>query len=102
MIHEPTIRRAKEPDLKAILALLAEMHEEAPPTATPEDEIALRQCLAYPGRDLLVAELGPLVVGTADVLCVPNLSRQRSPWAIIENVVVAREFRRRGVGRALV
>jgi GNAT superfamily N-acetyltransferase len=49
-----------------------------------------------------VAELEGAVVGTADLLVVPNLTHRGDPWAIVENVVVATAARRRGVGRALL
>jgi len=41
-------------------------------------------------------------VGTADVLVVPNLTHGGAPWALVENVVVDPQWRRRGVGRALL
>src|SRR3954464_3189045 len=59
--------------------------------------------LGDPNRTVLVAEdRGEFAVGTADVLIVPTLTHDGSPWALVENVVVDLEWRRRGVGRALV
>ena len=59
--------------------------------------------LGDPNRTLLVAEdRGEFAVGTADVLVVPNLTHDGAPWALVENVVVDPQWRRRGVGRALL
>ncbi len=42
------------------------------------------------------------MAGTADVLVVRNLTHHARPWAIVENVVVAGNVRREGIGRALM
>jgi GNAT superfamily N-acetyltransferase len=62
----------------------------------------LAEILADPRRELTVAELDGRIVGTADLLVVPNLNHHSQPWAIVENVVVADAARRKGVGRALM
>jgi ribosomal protein S18 acetylase RimI-like enzyme len=37
-----------------------------------------------------------------DVLIAPNLTHYAQPWALVENVVVADDVRRRGAGRAMM
>jgi GNAT superfamily N-acetyltransferase len=49
----------------------------------------------------LVATTGDDIVGTADLLVVPNLTHSSRPWAIVENVIVDEAMRGRGAGRAL-
>ena len=36
------------------------------------------------------------------LLIVPNLSHEGRPWALVENVVVDEQYRRRGIGRLLM
>ena len=36
------------------------------------------------------------------MLIVPNLTHDGAPWALVENVVVDPQWRRRGVGKALL
>jgi ribosomal protein S18 acetylase RimI-like enzyme len=57
---------------------------------------------AQPGRELLVSEVDGRVVGTVDVLIVPNLTHGGTPWGAVENVVVDQESRGVGVGRSLM
>jgi ribosomal protein S18 acetylase RimI-like enzyme len=42
------------------------------------------------------------VVGTADLVVVPNLTHRGEPWAVLENVIVTSSHQRMGVGSALL
>jgi GNAT superfamily N-acetyltransferase len=99
------VRRASTADLDDLLALYEEL-AGGKLTAAPGDragaEPVLAEILADPRRELTVAELDGRIVGTADLVLVPNLSHHGEPWAIVENVVVAVNARRNGVGRALM
>jgi GNAT superfamily N-acetyltransferase len=99
------VRQALPTDLDALLALYQELGE-GKPTAAPggpdESRPVLEQLLADRGRHLVVAIADERIIGTADLLVVPNLTHHGKPWAIIENVVVAAAFRRERVGAALV
>ncbi len=52
--------------------------------------------LEQPGRTLLVADSDGEIVGTADLLIVPNLMRRGAPWAILETVFVTDRSAARG------
>ena len=99
------IRPVRASDLSGLLQLyteLAEGREESVPATTGEGGQTLRAIIADPARHLLVAVLEGDVVGSVDVIVIPNLTRHGRPWAIMENVVVAQRHRRAGVGAALV
>ncbi len=51
---------------------------------------------------MLVADAEGVVAGTADCLVLPNLTRGGRAILFVENVVVAKAFQRRGVGRRLM
>jgi len=51
---------------------------------------------------LLVALNDQIIVGTCYLNIIPNLTRQASPYAVLENVITDPNFRRRGVGKALM
>ena len=92
-------------DLDAVLDLyvqLAEDRTESQPASRLVAEDILSSVATQPGRSLLVAVLDEFVVGTADLLLVPNVTHHGMAWAIVENVVVDRRSRRAGVGRALM
>jgi GNAT superfamily N-acetyltransferase len=98
------VRPARASDLEDLLRLYSEL-ADSPAQATAIDDPAapraLVAVLADPARHLVVAVAEERVVGTADLLIAQNLTHGARPWGIIENVVVSRAGRRRGVGRAL-
>jgi GNAT superfamily N-acetyltransferase len=99
------VRRALQADLGALLPLYQELADSritAAPADRASSEPLLAEILADPRRQLAVATVEGQLVGTADLLVVRNLTHRGEPWAIVENVIVARAFRRMGVGRALM
>ena len=100
---QTVIRDARLADADILVHLLEIMHFDANKREANRAEVdLLRAILAQPLRRILVAEYEGAVVGTVDVLVVKNLSRGCSPWATVENLVVHPEFRRHGIGRALM
>ena len=104
-MRSTVVRRALPGDLDTLLSLYQELVSDKT-TAAPGDrdttKPVLAEILADPRRELAVAVLDGQLVGTADLLVVPNLTHRGEPWAIVENVIVAATARRRGVGRALM
>src|SRR3954451_11356081 len=95
------VRPATTGDLAAVRQLLGHLHDQ--PSDVAWSSATWGRILGDPNRTVLVAEdRGEFPVGTADVLIVPNLTHDGAPWAIVENVVVDPQWRRRGVGRALL
>ncbi|RAO19716.1 Phosphoglycolate phosphatase [Micromonospora noduli] len=77
----------------------------APDDARPDTArlaTAWRDLHAQAGRRLLLAVAGDTFVGTLDTLVAPNLTHGARPYMVVENVVVAPGWRRRGVARALM
>ncbi len=92
------VRPARPNDLVSLLVLLREFGGVPAPgrtAAEPADGDRAREILAsvleQRGRTLLVADRDGEIVGTADLLIVPNLMRRGAPWAILENVVANRQ-----------
>jgi GNAT superfamily N-acetyltransferase len=100
-MSEIDVRAASEDDSAVLVGLLEQLHPRYPGEPRRATEL-LRDILGMPGRSLLVAEVDDWVVGTIDLLIVPNLSHGGRPWAIVENLVVDEAARGTGVGRALV
>lgn len=103
------IRTARAEDLPALVELLAQLRERATPGVTweraPESAVAgtFAEILGDERRAFLVAESEDgAVVGTADLVVVPNLTHAARPIAYVENVVVDRDHRNRGIGAALM
>jgi len=99
------VRQATLSDLGPLLELyeqLAGAKTSAAPGDRATSTAVLSEILAEPRHELAVATLDGRVVGTLDLLTVPNLTHRGEPWAIVENVIVAEHARRSGVGRALM
>ena len=93
------VREATRDHLQAVVRLLAQMHDV--PSAVP-DATTWARMLAQDGRTVLLAELDGEPVGTADLTIAPGLIHGARARASVDYVVVDREHRREGVGRALM
>ncbi|MFJ1898671.1 MULTISPECIES: GNAT family N-acetyltransferase [unclassified Streptomyces] len=96
------VRPATESDLPSLLALYSELNpDDAPLPQQSADGIWADICTQQ-GRTVLVAEADGAVVGTADCMVFPNLTRGGRAILFVENVVVASSVQRRGVGQRLM
>lgn len=99
------VREAVAGDLDGLIEVLSQL-ADGRSTALPADRAASRRVLELilsdPSRHLLVAVSGERVLGTVDVAIMQNLTHRGTPRAIVENVVVADDARRRGVAAALM
>lgn len=100
-VQAVVVRPVQAADIRALVELLTQLHPAYPPDPN-RAEVILDEAMRQAGRTLLVATVGDRVVGTADLLIVPQLTHGCQPWAIVENVVVDQATRGGGVGRAMV
>jgi GNAT superfamily N-acetyltransferase len=96
------IRPARLEDLGALKPLLAQLSGSEPWDDDRRADRTLKQILANPDRLLIVAEQDGELIGSADAVCVANLTRGSRPWVAVENVVVDERGRRQGIGTALL
>jgi GNAT superfamily N-acetyltransferase len=97
-----TVRPATSEDLPGLLALYGEFNPDDPPLPAPAARRIWTDIAAQPGRTVLVADLPGALVGTADCIVLPNLTRGGRGILWVENVVVTGAQRRAGVGRRLM
>ncbi|WP_431044668.1 N-acetyltransferase family protein [Streptomyces sp. P1-3] len=97
-----TVRPATEADLPSLLALYGELNPDDAPLPEDSADAIWAAIAAQQGRTVLVADHDGSVLGTADCLVMPNLTRGGRPILFVENVVVGSTFRRHGVGRQLM
>lgn len=107
MASDQVIRPAVKTDLPAILALYREL-EGAYPVENETGDGAVNQDVLWQNvaadsrQQILVGEQNGRITGTVTVIIIPNLGHRGTPWAAVENVVVARDCRGRGAGTALM
>ncbi len=105
---EVTIRPARKGDVPRIVELMQNLtittsSVEVDGASTPADyEKVFDHIERDPKHHLLVVEVGGEVVGSGDLIIVPNLSHRGLPWAVVENVIVDERVRRRGIARTLM
>lgn len=92
------VRQATPTDAPAVEALYRELVSNPAVRVTPE---RLSQLARDAHNTLLVAEQEEQVVGTALLTLCLDVMFGDQPFGVVENVVVAGQFRGAGVGRAL-
>jgi N-acetylglutamate synthase-like GNAT family acetyltransferase len=93
------VREAISQDAGALENLYRELVSDPQIRVLPEQiERLARSSHAF----LLVAEIGDIICGTALLTICPDVMYGTQPFGIIENIVVAAQSRRRGVGRDLL
>ena len=108
MTAEPRIRLAEERDVARIVDLYRELtitdseveHSRNPSLADYQRIFA--EIRSDPRQKLFVLAVRGEVVGTIELLIVPNLSHNGTPFAFLENLIVTEKHRRRGLGRMLL
>ncbi|MFJ7336649.1 GNAT family N-acetyltransferase [Streptomyces sp. NPDC101116] len=96
------VRPADEADVSALLALYSELNPDDAPLPQSSADAIWAAISRQQGRTILVAEAAGTLVGTADCIVLPNLTRGGRAILFVENVVVSGSFQRRGVGRQLM
>lgn len=96
-----TVRRARTPDLPAVLGLYAELNGGRVATL-PQAEALLARLDAYPDYGLYVADIDGRIVGTFCLVILDNVAHWGMPSALVESVVVAEAERGTGLGRRMM
>ncbi len=103
-ITEDAVVRLVEPDeLDTLVELYQDLHPTDVPYASRHELRALwAEVLENPMMHYLAAEVDGRLVASCTLVIVPNLTRAGRPFGLIENVVTHRDYRRHGLGTAVV
>jgi len=97
------VRHIKAAELNDLLALYAHFDPQARPLPSAEQFDGFwDRVLANPMLHYLVAELDHRLVASCMLVIIPNLTRGTRPYGLIENVVTHADYRRRGLGTAVL
>lgn len=90
-------------ELSALIDLYTHLHETDDPLP---DDASLTQVwdeiLTDPKIDCFVVECENKLVASCIMAVIPNLTRGARPYGLIENVVTHPDYRKRGIGTALL
>ncbi|WBV43073.1 GNAT family N-acetyltransferase [Pseudoroseomonas cervicalis] len=99
-MSEPVLRLAGPDDLAGMLALYRHLAPEDPVVA-PAEAAESWAALLRRAHVVLAAAEG-LPVASCTLVVVPSIMRGLRPYALVENVVTHADWRRRGLGHAVL
>ena len=94
------VREARQEDMKQVLELYLHLHEKSIPDETEQLLQVWNRIVSDPDHHLIVYELEGKIVSSCVCVIIPNLTRNVSPYAFVENVVTHSEYRGRGYASA--
>ena len=93
------VRLAKEHDLESILELYLDLHEDTVPEDSEKRRNVWTRILRDENYNLIVNEIDGIIVSSCTCIIVPNLTRNITPYALVENVVTKKEYEGNGYAR---
>ena len=93
------VREARKEDLDSMLKLYLFLHEESIPEMNEHLEKTWNQIIEDPNHHLIVNEIDGKIISSCVCVIIPNLTRNVSPYAFVENVVTHADYRGRGLAR---
>lgn len=91
------IREITEQDLKGLLTLYMQLHDNPMPESTQELNDLWKQILNDKNHHIIVAEEDGKIVSSCVCVIIPNLTHSQRPYAFIENVITDENYRKRGL-----
>lgn len=97
------IREAQQDDFGRIMELYTQLHPSDPPAQDGAARQVYNEILANPNLYLFVLEDDDgVLVATCYLNFIPNITRQASPYCVIENVVTEESLRNQGLGKRII
>ena len=96
------IRVATQDDHDAVMELMQFLQPKDPVLCATESQSVFDEIIYSRSFTIFLAEESDHTAGSCYINVIPNLTRCATPYAVIENVVTHPDFRRRGIGKALV
>jgi GNAT superfamily N-acetyltransferase len=99
---DPITRRAESGDFQRLAALYLHLNPNTPVLGNPQACETWAEIMASDHVAMFVRGVGKELVASCTLITAPNLMRQGTPHAFLENVVTHAAFRRQGHGRAVI
>lgn len=94
------IREANTDDFDAIMKLYTQLNNNPIPDISEEVSELWNRILSDKSHHIIVAEENGEVVSTCVCVIIPNLTRLQRPYALVENVVTDKNYRKLGLATA--
>jgi ribosomal protein S18 acetylase RimI-like enzyme len=96
------IRKVELEEIKDVLALIDEYDRPGSPWPGEQEIISIYSAITESGGSVIGAFENNELVGTCTLNVCPNLSWSGRSYAIIENVIVSKQHRNQGIGKAIL
>ena len=90
------IREIKENELQELLELYLFLHEESVPEMTEHLINTWEDIISDKNHHIIVNEISGKIVSSCVCVIIPNLTRNIRPYALVENVVTHKTYRKKG------
>lgn len=94
--------RAQTDDLRGLLTLYTQLHDNAMPSMDEKLYALWREILEDKNHYVLVGKENGAIVSSCVMVVVPNLTHRQQPYALIENVITDEKYRGRGYATAML
>ncbi len=90
------VREIRKNELQELLELYLFLHEESVPEITEYLMNTWEDIISDKNHHIIVKVIGEKIVSSCVCVIIPNLTRNIRPYALIENVVTHKEYRKKG------
>lgn len=101
MIDDLEIAKATTADIPFILKLYAQIDNDETLSLDKANRIFSKFGI-YPNYSLYVAKIADKIIGTFELLIMDNLAHKGAPSGIVEDVVVDKDYRSKGIGKKMM
>jgi len=91
------IREIRENELKGLLTLYTELHENQFPEVTDKITRLWNRMMDDSDHHIIVAIEDSRIVASCVCVIIPNLTHEQRPYAFVENVITSETYRGRGL-----
>ncbi|MGN0424831.1 MAG: GNAT family N-acetyltransferase [Acetatifactor sp.] len=90
------IREVQRSDLKGLLELYMQLHDNPMPEESPELLEKWNRIMDDKDHHIIVVEENHRIVASCVCVIIPNLTHEQRPYAFVENVITDEAYRGRG------
>lgn len=94
------IREVEEKDLESLLNLYTQLHDNHLPKLTENLFDLWNYILKDENHYIIIAEKDGEIVSSCVIVIMPNLTHNQRPYALIENVITDKNYRKKGLATA--
>lgn len=91
------IREITENDFNELSELYTQLHGNKPIPDNDNSREIFNRILCDENHHIIVAQEDGKIVSSCVCVIIPNLTHNQQPYAVIENVITAKEYRKRGL-----